>query len=298
MSAIDASKTRTFALIGHAGDGKTTLADSIVMAAGVTNRLGSVDQGSSFMNYLPEEKTRRLSISTSICSFERDGHAFTVLDAPGDANFVGELRGALAAVDCAVLVLSAQDGPKLGTTRAFQQARAMGVALVAIANKADAERADFDAAATKLEEAFSVRVVKLHLPLHQGLEYDGYVDLLTNKAHVYERDGSGKVQIGPVPADVADAAEAARVEMIEAAAEGDDAVLEKYLEQGEISEEEIRTALHTGVREGKIVPLLSGAGQRNIGGATILALAQWLFPGPGETAQRRGRVKDEEHELA
>jgi elongation factor G len=298
MTAIDASKTRTFALIGHAGDGKTTLADSIVMAAGVTNRLGSVDQGTSFMNYLPEEKTRRLSISTSICSFERDGFAFTVLDAPGDANFTGEMRGALAASDCAVLVLSAQDGPKLGTTRAYQQARAMGAAVVAIANKADAERADFDAAAAKLEEAFSVRVVKLHLPLHQGLEYDGYVDLLTNRAHVYDRDGSGKVQIGAVPADLADAVEAARTEMVEAAAEGDDAILEKYLEQGEISEEEIRAALHKGVREGKIIPLLSGAGQRNIGGATILALAQWLFPGPGETAQRKGRVKEEERELA
>ena len=297
MSAIDASKTRTFALIGHAGDGKTTLADSIVMAAGVTNRLGSVDQGTSFMNYLPEERTRRLSISTSVCSFERDGFAVTVLDAPGDANFAGELRGALAASDCGVLVCSAQDGPKLGTTRAFQQARALGVAVVAIANKADAERADFDAAAAKLEEAFSVRVVKLHLPLHQGLAYDGYIDLLTQRAHVYDGEGAGKVEIGPVPAELADAVEAAHMAMVEAAAEADDAILEKYLEQGELSEEELRATLHKGVREGSLLPLLSAAGQRNIGGAAILELSHWLFPAPGEMAPRKGRVKDEEREV-
>ena len=110
----------SFALIGHGGDGKTTLADSLLFAAGVTSRLGRVDDGTSFMNWLPEEKVRRASISTSVCSFAHGDAEFTMLDVPGDANFGGELRGALAAVDNAVIVLNAADGVKFGTERAYR----------------------------------------------------------------------------------------------------------------------------------------------------------------------------------
>ena len=114
---------RNFALIGHGGDGKTTLADSLIMAAGVTTRLGSVEDGSSYMNWLPEEKARRVSISASLCTFEHDRNSFCVIDAPGDANFAGELTATLNAVDHAVLVLSAQEGVKIGAEKAFKQAR-------------------------------------------------------------------------------------------------------------------------------------------------------------------------------
>ena len=118
MGSTDTSRSINFALIGHAGDGKTTLADSLLLAAGVINRLGRVDDGTSFMNWLPEEKHRRASVSTSVCSFRWDEAEFTVLDAPGDANFAGEMRCAIAAADNAVLVLNAQDGVRVGTERA------------------------------------------------------------------------------------------------------------------------------------------------------------------------------------
>ena len=201
MSSTDTSRSINFALIGHGGDGKTTLADSLLLAAGVINRLGRVDDGTSFMNWLPEEKHRRASISTSVCSFRWDEAEFTMLDAPGDANFAGELRGAIAAVDNAVLVLSAHDGVRVGTERAYRYAREHGLGLAAVANKMDHERADYDACAAQLEQEFDVRVVKLHLPLGRGERFRGFVNLLTGKAH--HLDASGKLVMDEPPAELA-----------------------------------------------------------------------------------------------
>ena len=149
----------------------------------MTSRLGRVDDGTSFMNWLPEEKVRRASISTSVCSFAHGDAEFTMLDVPGDANFGGELRGALAAVDNAVIVMNAGDGVKFGTERAYRYAREHGLGLAAVANKLDHERADYDALATQIEETLGVRVAKLHLPLGRGEKFEGFVNLLTGKAH-------------------------------------------------------------------------------------------------------------------
>jgi elongation factor G len=288
MSITEVASVRSFALIGHGGDGKTTLADSAVMAAGIANRLGSVEQGTSFMNYLPEEKHRRITISASICSFDHDGTHFNLLDAPGDANFAGELVGALEAVDLAVLVVSAADGIKVGTEKAWKLAEERGLAVAAVANKCDHDAADLDRTARALEEAFGVRVVKLHLPVGAGAGYKGFVDLVGRKAHLFG-DDSGRAQVGEVPGELADAVGAARMSMMEAVAEGDDAMVEKYLEQGELSDEEIVATLRKGIRERKLVPLLSAAATRNVGGAELLATAARYFPNPAEGRARATR---------
>ena len=248
----------SFALIGQAGDGKTTLADSLLMAAGVTNRLGSVEDGSSYMNWLPEEKTRRLTISASVCSFAREGQLVTAIDSPGDTNFAGEAIAALNAVDNAVLVVSARDGVRIGTERSYRLARERGIAVTAVANKLDLELADYDACATQLEESLEVRVVKLHLPVGAGEDFSGYVDLLSGDLHRYATDGSGKVEVSAPPADLSEEVETRHMELVEAAAEADDTVLEKYLEEGEVSDEEVVATLRKGLREGSLLPLLSG----------------------------------------
>ncbi len=292
MGSTDTSRSINFALIGHAGDGKTTLADSLLLAAGVTNRLGRVDDGTSFMNWLPEEKHRRASISTSVCSFRWDEAEFTVLDAPGDANFAGEMTGAIAAADNAVLVLNAQDGVRVGTERAYNYAREHGLGLAAVANKMDLERADYDACAKQLEETLSVRVVKLHLPIGRGESFRGFVNLLTGKAH--HLDGSGKLVMDEPPAELAGEIEAARLAMVEAVAEADDALLEKYLEEGAISEEEVFTTLRKGVANDSLLPLLCAASARNIGGMALLIAADNVFPTAAEAAPRKGRHGEQE----
>ena len=293
----DVSTTRTFALVGHGGDGKTTLADAVVMAGGVINRLGNVEDGTSFMNFLAEEKTRRITISASICSFEHDGYRFHLIDTPGDANFAGELVASLEAADHALLVMSAADGVKVGTEKAFRLAAERGVSLTAVANKMDNENADFDATAEALERRLGVRVVKLHYPLGSGPQYAGYVDLVSQRAYTFP-DDSGRGQEGDIPADLADAVEEARLGMIEAVAEGDDAVLEKYLDDAELSEEEILSTLRTGVREGKLLPLLCAAGARNVGGEAALSVAKRFFPSPAEAKPRSIRRGDEEELVA
>lgn len=297
MSSTDLTGIRSFALIGHAGDGKTTLADAVLMAAGVTNRMGSVEEGTSFMNYLPEERTRRASISAGLCSFEHAGSPYTLIDAPGDPNFAGEALGALQAVNHAILVLSAQDGVRIGTEKAYKLARETRLSVTAVANKMDLERADFDACAKQLEETFGTRVVKLHLPLGQGVNYEGYVDLLKGQAVKFEKDGSGKSQLGEIPAELADEVETARMAMVEAIAEGDDSILEKYLEEGELSEEEVVTTLRKGVREGTLLPLLCASSGTNIGGVGLLDAATRFFPSPSEVAPRKARRGEEEVEL-
>ncbi len=293
----DVSQTRSFALIGHSGDGKTTLADCLLMAAGVTNRLGSVEEGSSFMNYLPEERTRRVTISAGLCTFDHAGHAFALIDAPGDANFAGEALGGLQAVDHAVLVVSAQDAVKLGTEKAYKLARESGISVTAVANKMDSERANFDACAEQIEKSLGTRVVKIHLPLGTGEGFEGYVDLFKRRAYKFAQDQSGKAEEGGVPGDLSDAVESAHAAMVEAIAEGDDAILEKYLEEGELSEDEVTATLRKGIREGTLMPLLCAAAGQNIGGAAVLDAATRFFPSPEEAAPRRTRKGEEEVEL-
>ncbi len=297
MSNMDLSHVRTFALIGHGGDGKTTLADSSVMATGITDRPGSVEDGSSFMNFLPEEKSRRVSIATSICSFEHDGYRLNLLDTPGDANFAGETRSAIQAVDHVILVLSAQDGIKVGSEKTVRLARECGLGVSVIANKMDSGSANFGMLAKRLEEAFGLRVVKLHLPLGHGDSYAGYIDLLAQKAHHFALDGSGQHTSGEIPDALRDDTETARMEMIEAIAEGDDATLEKYLEQGTLEYDEILTTLRKGVRDGKLMPLLSAAASLGIGGHALLDTAIKVLPSPTEAPMPTARAGEEALDL-
>ena len=289
---------RNFALVGHGGDGKTTLADALIMAAGVTTRLGSVEDGSSYMNWLPEEQARRVSISASLCTFDCAGETFTAIDAPGDANFAGEAWSALNAVDHAVLVLSDQDGVKIGTEKSYRGARERHIGVTAVANKMDLQRADFDACARQLEELLGVRVVKLHLPLGSGEEFEGFVDLPSRRVYRYKGDGSGAVDQSDPEGDLADQVETEYLAMVEAIAEADDAVLEKYLEEGELSDEEIAATLRKGLAEGSVLPLLCAAANKNIGGHGLLATAQRFFPQASEVAPRSAAKGDEAVELA
>ncbi len=295
MNTYDPRKARTVCLIGHAGDGKTTLADSLLWAAGVLSRRGSVDDGSSFMNYLPEERTRRHSVSTAICSFDWQDHTIHLLDAPGDPNFAGELDGAIAASEGAILVLSAQDDLKLDTERAFEQARVAGKTVVAVLNKMDLERADAAQRRAQLEETLGVRAALLQLPIFagdggfssvssEGAVYCGYVDLLADELVEFASDGSGGATQGPIPDSLAEASASARTAMIEAIVEADDRMLEKYLELGELSREELELTLAKGVRSGSLLPIVTTAAAVNIGVSPLLPLCVGLFRAPFEAA--------------
>ena len=197
MKNVSVESTRNFALVGHAADGKTSLGDALLHRAGATPVHGKVDDGSSVLNHLPEEKERRSTISSSVFGFDWNGHHLTLVDTPGDPNFIADGQIALQGLDGAVLVVSGVDGPKVGTEKMLRTARERGVACVAIVSGLDRERADLDRAVEGLRK-LELNAVPIALPIGAGEQLAGVVDLLTGKA--VRANGEGDA-----PADMAEA---------------------------------------------------------------------------------------------
>jgi elongation factor G len=282
MKDVPVAGTRNFALVGHSGDGKTSLGEAILFRAGAIPALGSVTAGTTALTTLPEEKERQGStVGTSVFGFDHGGRHLTLVDTPGDPNFQSDGALALHALDAAVLVVSAVDGAKVGTERMLHTAQELGLATLAFVNGMDRERADFDAAVTSLA-ALGAKPVRMVLPIGTAAGFSGVIDLLAMKA-VGER-GEGEI-----PAELADEASAARAQLVEAVAECDDELIEHYLEAGELSEEEMRRGLVAGARAGRIVPVFAGAATRPLGVEPLLRAVEELLPSPAEARAWRGR---------
>ena len=270
MKDVKVSDTHNYALVGHAGDGKTSLGEAILHAVGATRELGSVEAGSSVLNHLPEEKERKSTLSSSVFSYDAGGKHFTLVDTPGDSNFQAEGQILLQRLDGAVLVVDGVEGAKVGSDRMLRYCREHGLPLVAFVNGLDRERADFEAAVESLR-ALEVKPVVLSLPIGSGEDFTGVVDLLTGRAQT--ADGEGEP-----PAGLAESLPGALEQLVENAAECDDALLERYLEEGELSPEEILQALIRGTREGSILPVLCGAATSELGLPPLLRAIAELLP--------------------
>lgn len=282
MRDVDVGRTRNFALIGHSADGKTSLGEALLHAAGATPEPGRVDDGTSVLDSGPEERERHHTLSTSVYGFDWNGYHLTLADTPGDPSFQADGRIVLRALDGAVLVVSGVDGAKVGSETMGRAAREAGLPLVAFVNGLDRERADFDAALASLRK-LEGNPVPLFLPVGTGPELRGVVDLRRMKAIV---DGEETA----VPEALADAAASAREELVESVAECDDALLERYLEEGALTEEEIERGLLEGARAGRLVPVLCGAALSGVGAAPALEALTHLLPSPKDRPPFRGRA--------
>lgn len=291
MKDVPVAGTRNFALVGHSGDGKTSLGEALLFEAGALSALGNVTAGTAALTTLPEEKERQgATVSTSVYAFDHGGRHLTLVDTPGDPNFQSDGTLALHALDGAVLVLSAVDGAKVGTERMLRTAQELGLAVLAFVNGMDRERADFDAAVASLA-ALGAKPVPLTLPMGAGPGFTGVIDLLAMKT-------VGEKGEGEIPAALADEAAAARAQLVEAVAECDDELIEHYLEAGELSEEEMRRGLVTGARAGRIVPVFAGVATRALGIGPLLRALEELLPSPAEARPWRGRELGGEGERA
>jgi elongation factor G len=278
MQNVESQNTRNFALIGHAGDGKTSLGEAILHTAGATNELGKVDDGTSVLNYLPEEKDGHIaSISAHIYGFDWNGNHLTLVDTPGDRNFHGDGLVALQALDGAVLVISAVDGVKAGSEKMLYAARESNTSVLAFVNGVDRERANF-ATALKSLGNIGIKPAVVAFPMGESESLTGVVDVLHMKAVT----DSGTVEI---PGDYADEAATRREELVEAVAECDDELIEKYLEEGELSEEELRTGLVQGAKNGVLMPVLCGSAMQEIGVELLLRDLMELLPSPAERGE-------------
>ena len=238
-------KLRNIALVGHGGSGKTSLAEIMLFRAGVTNRIGRVEDGNTVMDYEPEELRRQSSISSSFHQFNWKKHTINIIDTPGDQNFFNDTKFCMPAADCAIFLIDAVDGIKVQTEQAWEFAREFNMPCVIFINKLDRERADFSRAFEEARSILDPKPIVLQMPIGKEAAFKGVVDLARMKAYAYEADGKAK-EID-IPADMKDAVDSEREAFIENVAEADDELVERYLEGEVLTDEDIKAALTKGL---------------------------------------------------
>ncbi|MCB2185743.1 MAG: elongation factor G [Deltaproteobacteria bacterium] len=274
------SLTRTIALVGHGGAGKTSLAEAMLFNTKAIDRLGKVDSGTATMDFEPEETKRGGSINAAFGHYTHKKHNVHVVDTPGDDNFLFDAAAALRAVDGAVMVVDAIDGVKVQGEKVWQFVKARELPTLVVVNKIDRERADFDKAVDMIPEMLGIKAVRLQVPIGGAEAFQGVVDLLSGKAYTFADDGSGKMTVGDVPAELAEEVEAARETLIEDITEADDQLMERYLEGEELKPEELAAALAKGVREAQFVPVAVVSALKNMGVQPVMDLINQLLPSP------------------
>ncbi|PKN92821.1 MAG: elongation factor G [Chloroflexi bacterium HGW-Chloroflexi-6] len=285
---------RNIALVAHGGAGKTMMAEAFLHFTGATTRLGKVEDGSSASDYDEEEIRRKISLYTSVLPVEYRDHKLNILDAPGFTDFVGEVISALSVADGAVVLVDSVSGVEVGTEIAWRHCDNFKLPRFVVINKMDRENADFAKTYQSVErfaQANDERVVKVQLPWGEKLDFKGVIDLVGMKA--YSGDGKSAQDI---PAELKDDAEEARLALIEAAAEGEDALLEKYLETGELTQEELVRGLKKVVQSGAFIPVYVAAAGHEKGVGPLLNAMIELLPNPAErpTVVAQGKGGNEE----
>lgn len=273
---------RNVVVFGHGGVGKTSLIEAMLFTAGMTNRIGRVDDGTTRSDYSEFEKVRKISLSASLLHCEWHGYKINFIDTPGYADFIGEVRGPVLATDIAVAVVQAVAGVEIGTERCWNYAEEAKLPRIIFVSKMDREYADFVKVCETATEVFGKGVLPLQLPISPGLGFRGVIDLVKMKAMLYGTDGDGKWHEENIPGNLRGEAETYRERLIETAAEADEELLEKYFEEGELTDDELIRGIRTGVLDGTIFPVLCGDASRCIGMNALLdALARYA-PSPKE----------------
>ncbi len=279
MTIYKTDQLRNVVLLGHGGSGKTSLADAMLFDTGAVNRLGRVDEGTSVADWDDEERRRQMSINATLIPCEWQNHKLNIVDTPGYMDFVGEVISAVRVADAALVIIDAAGGVEVGTEQVWGYADDRNLPRLAFVNKMERENINLAAVLEEIRVKFDVATVPIQLPIGSQEDLRGVVDLLTQKAYMGEKGTAG-----PIPEEMADAVEEARMVLVEAAAEGEDALMEKYFEEEMLSEEEILRGLRARVRRGTLVPVLCGSAAKNIGVQPLMQALIKLLPSPLDAA--------------
>jgi elongation factor G len=276
---LEPGKIRNVAVVGHRGTGKTSLVEALLFQAGATNRLGTVESGSTVSDWDDDEQRRQMSLSASICNVEWQGRKINLIDTPGDAGFQGDAIAALRVVEGALFTVSAVMGVEVQTSRHWQRAEAAGLSRVIVVNMLDRERADFYRVLEAVRAQLSDKCVAVHIPIGVEHELKGIVDLLHMQAYL---DPDGQRESGPVdiPAEVQDEVQQYRERLLDAVVETDEGLMERYLEGQELSPEEVAKALKDAVTRGEVFPVACGVASKNLGTTAVLDLLVEGVPSP------------------
>jgi elongation factor G len=297
MAKVDMKNLRTVALVGHASCGKTSLAEAVLFSGKGTTRMGRVEDGSTLMDFEPEEVRRVKSLGSAFAYLDWKKHGIYLVDTPGDGNFFSDTFLALEAVDGAVVVVEAVDGVKVQTERAWERCAELGIPRLLFVNKMDRERADFLKTVEDIRGILRAKPLVVQLPIGAEDQFKGIVDLVTMKACRYDAGTAGTYVVEDVPAEMQGLVAEMREKLIEDIAEVDDALVEKYLEEGFLSDEELTRGLVKGAVSGVVVPVLCGSATRNIGVSHLMEAMLRLLPSPDERPAREGVAPGTEEPL-
>ena len=281
MPVFEPVKLRNVAVVGHRGTGKTSLVDALLYQTGELNRLGSIEQGTTASDWDDDEQKRRMSISLSLCHAEWKGRKVNLIDVPGDPSFQGEGRCALRVVEGALFVISGVMGVEVGTTRVWARAEELGIARVLFVNMLDRERADFFRALGQLQEQLSPRCVAVHLPIGSEHELTGIVDVLHMCAYTSPAGGREGESI-PIPEELTELVQEYREKLLDEVVQTDEALMERYLEGGELGIDEVAHALKEAVTRGQVFPVACGVATMNLGTHALLDLIVEGVPSPAK----------------
>ncbi len=287
--SIDAQ--RTYALVGTGGSGKTSLAEMLLFQAAVINRLGAIEDGTTSLDFEPEEIRRRGSIQPGFATYLFENNRHYLVDIPGDGNFTGDLDCLLLGTDAVVFVIDAVDGVRPLTKKLWGHVRAQSLPSLVFINKMDRDRADFQMAYDGISSMLGAKPVTLFMPIVAGETFLGLVDIFAGKALMFGENGA--TIEAPIPVDIAEEVVLIHDMAVENIAESDEELMEKYLEEGTLTDEEIAHGLRLGVANGSLVPVVTGAALENKGGIQLLQSIQKLFPSPLERPAFLGEVAGE-----
>jgi len=288
MSKYESKSIRNLAIIGHGGTGKTSLCESILYLAGKTDRPGRVDEGTSSMDYEPEEQKRHISISAATNHIDWDKHRINFIDTPGDSNFTFDTKSCLRIVDGAVVLVDAVAGVEFQTEKVWEYADEFNLPRLLFISRMDRERADFEKAVESIRERLGKKVTLCSLPIGAENTFTGVVDLTSMRAYTYD-DQKKIAKAIDIPSDMAETVKKYRDVLIEDIAETDDELMNKYLEGGELSPEDLQAGLRKGVASGALIPVVCGSAMKNLGIHPLLDIIVRYFPSPVDRGSVSGK---------
>ncbi len=289
MKTYETANIRNIAIVGHGGSGKTSLTSAMLFDSGAVNRMGKVEEGNTVTDFDADEIERQISFSTGLAHCEWNKTKINILDTPGYGNFIHDARAALHIADTALVTVCAVAGVEVQTEKVWQFAEEFGLPRILVINRLDRDRGSFERSLESIQQSFGRTAVPIQLPLGEEKDFRGVIDLLKMKALVSSGDGKGSYEEQDIPEDMKGKADEARNALIEMIAEGDDALMEKFFEAGELTQDEFTNGLKAGLLAGRIFPVMAVSVTHNIGVQTLMDHLSNLAPSPAARGEVKGK---------
>ncbi len=292
LKEYKSDKIRNVAIIGHGGTGKSTLFEAMLFVGGKIDKMGKSDNGTLVSDYDADEKDKKMSIRSALGFVEQDEVKINILDTPGKAGFIGEARAAIQAADAAVVVVDSVDGVQIQTESSWRYLEEKGIPRIVFVNKMDKERANYESVIENIKNSFKGNFISICMPDGEGESFKGVVDIIEMKHMAPKEDGKG-VTTSDIPDNLKENAELERTNLMEFAAEGDDELIEKFLNEEELTDDEIRRGLTVQVSEAKLFPVICGSSEKVIGILNLINVIKNYVPSPKMGVEYQGYDPDD-----